>query len=446
MERRRQSRIHSLLIGCCLAGGLSAAVAAEEDGQTAEAAVRKVVELYAQGTYEGDAAKLNQCFHPKAVMNGYLNGQLLLATPEPFIEEMRKAPLQDAGAPYRWEVTDVQVTGQVASATLKESGFPDGSGFTNYFHLLDDGDGWRIVSKLFTQIPADDKSLLLEAAGLPYANGRTRAYFSEGHKSRALGARSLVEEAMGFYQAALGIESRMAIAVLAENDWLRFAQGIPYGLPFVAGADTPVAFIPATGDGVLAKGAGDLRRQASAATLERIAKTGLSFAEGAMAFVDAIVLHELGHVQANAYGIQPASKWFAEFLASYFAYGFLRDGHPDLANLFELYAYHLNRDAPGPEARTLARFEAEYERMDAYDYAWYQGMFLGLAMRLHESWGTKLLAAVRRQFPASGASAMAAGSASHAGQFHLAQELEALDGVSPAFRAWAVELQLLEKP
>lgn len=90
-------------------------------------------------------------------MNGCLNGQLLLATPAPCIEEMRKAPLQDAGAPYRWETTDLQVAGQVASATLKESGFPDGSGFTNYFHLLEDGDGWRIVSKLFMQISADDK-------------------------------------------------------------------------------------------------------------------------------------------------------------------------------------------------------------------------------------------------------------------------------------------------
>ena len=89
-------------------------------------------------------------------MNGCLNGQLLLATPAPCIEEMRKAPLQDAGAPYRWEITDLQVAGQVASATLKESGFPDGSGFANYFHLLEDGDGWRIVSKLFMQISADD--------------------------------------------------------------------------------------------------------------------------------------------------------------------------------------------------------------------------------------------------------------------------------------------------
>ena len=117
-------------------------------------------------------------------MNGYLNGQPLLATPEPFIEEMRKAPLQDAGAPYRWRITDVQVAGKVASATLKETGFPDRSGFINYFHLIDDGGGWRIISKLFAQISPHDKSLL-EAAGLPYSDGHIKTHFSRGHEARA---------------------------------------------------------------------------------------------------------------------------------------------------------------------------------------------------------------------------------------------------------------------
>ena len=47
-----------LLAGCCLAGSAAALAAEAGAGQGAEAAVREVVELYAQGTYEGDAAKL----------------------------------------------------------------------------------------------------------------------------------------------------------------------------------------------------------------------------------------------------------------------------------------------------------------------------------------------------------------------------------------------------
>ena len=428
-----------LLAGCCLAASAAALAVEAGAGQSAEAAVREVVGLYAQGTYEGDAAKLNRSFHPRAVMNGYLNGQPLLATPEPFIEEMRKAPLRDAGAPYRWRITDVQVAGKVASATLKETGFPDRSGFINYFHLIDDGGGWRIISKLFAQISAHDKSLLLEAAGLPYSDGHIKTHFSEGYEARALSIRPLLGEAMDFYKAALGIESRMAIAVLDEDDWLRFADGIPYGLPFVSGSGTPMAFIPATGDGVLAQGAMALRQQASAATLDTIAKTGLDFDEGARAFVDAIALHELGHVQADAYGIQPASSWFAEFVATYFAYGFLREKHPDLARVFEIYAYRLNRDVPGPQVKTLARFEAEYGRMEAHDYAWYQGMFLGLAMRLYDQWGMKLLPTVQQRFPAtSDSSAPAPPSRGELADFN--QELKALAEISPAFQEWMAAL------
>ena len=431
-----------LAAGCLVANAVLMAAAQAQGGQEAEAAVREVIERYAKGTFEGDAEKLRGTFHPKAVMNGYLNGQLLLATPEPFIAEMSKAPLREAGAPYEWEIAGLQVAGKVASVTLKETGFPDGSGFTTYFHLIDDGDGWSIVSKLFTQHPPLQEPLaLLEMAGLPMSKNRINAYFSDGFEARALAVRPLVEEAMGFHKEALGVESPMAIAVLNAADWSKFAAGIPYGLPFVSGAATPVAFIPATDDGVLVQGAGALREQASAATLEKIAKTGLGFAAGASAFIDAIALHELGHVLADAYGIQPASKWFGEFLATYFAYAFLQEQRPDLARIFEIYAYHLNRDGAGPQSKSLARFEAEYAGMDAYDYAWYQGMFLGLAMQLHEQWGMKLLPALRQRFPV-GDGGGAANLVNGSGRLSLDEELAALDEISsPVFREWAAELR-----
>ena len=432
-----------LAAGCLVANAVLMAASHAQGGQEAEAQVRAVIERYAQGTFEGDAEKLRSTFHAKAVMNGYLNGQLLLATPAPFIAEMSKAPLREAGAPYEWEIADLQMAGKVASATLKETGFLDGSGFTSYFHLIDDGDGWRIISKLFTQHPPpspEEPLARLEAAGLPASKSEITAYFSEGFESRALAVRPLMEEAMGFHKEALGVESSIAIAILNAADWSRFAEGIPYGLPFVSGAATPVAFIPATDDGVLVQGAGALRQQASEATLEKIAKTGLGFTEGASAFVDAIILHELGHVLVDAYGIQPASKWFEEFLATYFAYAFLQEKRPDLARIFEIYAYHLNRDGAGPQSKSLARFEAEYAGMDAQDYAWYQGMFLGLVMQLHDKWRMKLLPTVQQRFPADSGNAPTAASSSD-DLAYLDQELKALAEISTAFPEWAAALQ-----
>jgi len=114
-----------------------------------EANIRKVIELYTQGTYEGNADKLNESFHEKAVMNGYLGGQLLLATPKVFINEICKSPMNQMDFDYSPIVTELSIEDKVATVTLVET-YPDGMSFTNYFHLLDDGNGWKIISKTFT--------------------------------------------------------------------------------------------------------------------------------------------------------------------------------------------------------------------------------------------------------------------------------------------------------
>ncbi|MDC1436311.1 nuclear transport factor 2 family protein [Gammaproteobacteria bacterium] len=46
-----------------------------------EANIRQVIELYTEGTYEGDATKLEASFHEKAVMNGYLGGATIAGNP-----------------------------------------------------------------------------------------------------------------------------------------------------------------------------------------------------------------------------------------------------------------------------------------------------------------------------------------------------------------------------
>ena len=116
-----------------------------------EQAVRKVVQQYIDGTYHGDVKALRDCFHPSAVMNGYLQDQLLIGSPEPFFENMENNPsMAEAGAPYKAEITFVDVVGNVASVTIKETGFAGTMAFTDYFHLIKGQDGWKIFSKTFT--------------------------------------------------------------------------------------------------------------------------------------------------------------------------------------------------------------------------------------------------------------------------------------------------------
>ena len=117
----------------------------------AEQAVRQVIHKYIDGTYQGDVKSLKDCFHPQAVMNGYLQGQLITGGPEPFFADIASKPsFADSGIPYKGEISSVDVAGDVASVTVKETGFGGSMAFTNYFHLLKDQGVWKIVSKTFT--------------------------------------------------------------------------------------------------------------------------------------------------------------------------------------------------------------------------------------------------------------------------------------------------------
>ena len=84
-------------------------------------------------------------------MNGYLNDQLLLGDPEPFFQQMENNPsMAEGGAPYKGKITSLDVVGNVASVTLKETGLGGGMSFTDYFHLVKVEGEWKIFSKTFT--------------------------------------------------------------------------------------------------------------------------------------------------------------------------------------------------------------------------------------------------------------------------------------------------------
>ena len=127
---------------------------AQESGADVDA-ITEVVDLYTAGTYEGDGDKLRSVFHENAVMHGFFGDQLLIADPTPFIEAIESAPIKDTDADYQPQIVSIDVDGTAASVTLRETGFPDGMSFTNYFHLIDDGSGWKIISKTFMGTPVE---------------------------------------------------------------------------------------------------------------------------------------------------------------------------------------------------------------------------------------------------------------------------------------------------
>ncbi len=115
------------------------------DQSSATATINTYVECCRQGNVEG----LQQIFHQQATMYGYLNGELMLGTPEVFYQAVSTAPSPVvSGEPYHAKLSCVEATDQTATVLLKESSYW-GMNFTNSFQLIKTGDKWFIVSKLF---------------------------------------------------------------------------------------------------------------------------------------------------------------------------------------------------------------------------------------------------------------------------------------------------------
>ena len=118
--------------------------------QTEEAArARAVIQEYVDASAAGSVERLRAIFHEDAQMSGYMMGEYLMGSPEPFFQAVENPP-PDAGAggDYQAEITSVEVSGPVASITLKETAFM-GINFTDFFHLARVNGDWKIISKTF---------------------------------------------------------------------------------------------------------------------------------------------------------------------------------------------------------------------------------------------------------------------------------------------------------
>ena len=118
-----------------------------------EKAVKELIQRYIDGTYLADIPMLKSVFHEKAVMNGYLGPNLLLADPAPFLEDMGSSPsMQSNNDPYKAEIKSITIEGDVASAALYETGFRGEASLVDFFHCIKTDGEWKIISKLFTTL------------------------------------------------------------------------------------------------------------------------------------------------------------------------------------------------------------------------------------------------------------------------------------------------------
>lgn len=111
-----------------------------------------VIERYYQGTYRADLDLLKDVFHEQAGMAGFLNGQYIMGTPEPFFDDIKAhQPMSQSGDPYHLDVKVALITGRIASVVVVESGFFGQGVIETHFHLVKE-QSWKIVSKVFSSL------------------------------------------------------------------------------------------------------------------------------------------------------------------------------------------------------------------------------------------------------------------------------------------------------
>ena len=125
---------------------------------TEQSAITEVVQLYIDGSRDGDADKLRRAFHPDARMFGSLAGQRIDVPIDEFFALASGQPA-DVDGTYEARIVSIEQVGDAATAAIEETGFWGTMSFTDFFALSRFDGEWKIVNKTFAHTggepPAD---------------------------------------------------------------------------------------------------------------------------------------------------------------------------------------------------------------------------------------------------------------------------------------------------
>ncbi|MGI8583848.1 MAG: acyl-CoA thioester hydrolase/BAAT C-terminal domain-containing protein [Chitinophagaceae bacterium] len=254
-------------------------------------------------------------------------------------------------------------------------------------------------------------------------------YYSPGYKKRGEEVFSLLAGAKQFYEHKLQTKVDFDAAVLTKSQWKQITR-IPYGIPFAS--DPPyVAFLPAT-DGILTADIAQAKERATPAYLAQLKKLGYGFEEAERMGVDLIGLHEVGHIFSESLGIvsfPPTNKWLSEFVATYFAYTYMREKHPKLATLWDVGTENGLASMPKKKYTLLQDFEKLYSDVGPENYGWFQSKFSQLAKQVYDAKGFLFIKELRKNpFPEKNA-------------LPIEEVLQRLEKITPGFIEWAKQFK-----
>lgn len=249
--------------------------------------------------------------------------------------------------------------------------------------------------------------------------GRVTAYFASTDRQHAEELATLSEEAAAYFERELGVSFPLYLAALTPDYWfVPYAGGDvePYGMPW-AWVDDLLMTAPASlEDGVLMRGPdrdANLRR------------------------VKFVLLHEFGHL-ANKQYLHPDSsrpyssvRWLEEFLATYFAYAFIRAHDPEWAETSQAQWLDVVEGYRPDELSLDWRFMRDLSPQDfVRTYAWYQNLLNLRAAEVYQAQGLDFLRSLRIQLAWEDLE-----------EWTTKSLLESLEEIAPGFKAWSETLQ-----
>lgn len=223
-------------------------------------------------------------------------------------------------------------------------------------------------------------------------------WVSEGAETQAQHIASMVRRARDWAAPILGMTPSFSLHVSTPTDWAEVAAvpELTYGLPhtsdegdrLIVGAQ-PATFFTATARDYLPHA--DRR---SGEVLLGAYGDDLDMAP----FVDAIVVHELGHLYHQQVPFEFPRLWLTELFANLVMIGYVHDLEPALLPGIEAYAsaaVHAS-EALYPES-TLEEMNAPPE-VSAETYVWYQMVLIAGALALWRAVGANGLRAMHTRF------------------------------------------------
>jgi hypothetical protein len=114
--------------------------------------ILQVLSDYFRGLHAGDVGLLRSVFDPDAVLFAELNGASYRKSLDAYLDGVaqRSSPAELSEA-FRMRVMSLEVLHDMAIAKVHVPAL--GFNFYNYLTLLRRGGGWRIVSKVFDDVP-----------------------------------------------------------------------------------------------------------------------------------------------------------------------------------------------------------------------------------------------------------------------------------------------------